>query len=171
MFLQRFKDGKADVRPECLCYYCLPEGTIGRLSGGVVEIEPGGRSLSCAHTAWRQVFFIIEGKGWLVLDGKKRYAVEKDMVVEIPYDVEHKVVASRSGPLRYLYVNDYSQPVLKTAGAAAAAHAKVKPAAKADLHRGEAKMKEPPGPLSPKRLKMAKRLMKRASRRRGRGTK
>ncbi|MBM4049187.1 MAG: cupin domain-containing protein [Planctomycetes bacterium] len=161
MFIRGFKDAKLDVRPECVCYYCLPEGTIGRLSAGVVEIEPGGSSLSCAHTAWRQVFFILDGEGWLVLDGKKRGRVRKDMVVEIPYDVEHKVVASKSGPLRYLYVNDYSQPVLKTQPESAAAYAKIKPAAKADLHRGEAKMKEPPGPLSPERLKLAQRLMKR----------
>jgi len=161
MFLRKFRDGKADVRPECICYYCLPEGMIGRLSAGVVEIEPGGRSHSCAHAAWRQVFFILDGKGWLVLDAKKRYPVEKDMVVEIPYDAEHKVVASKSGPLRYLYVNDYSRPVLRTTPQAAAAHRKVKQGARADLHRGEAKMKEPPGPLSPKRLKLAERLAER----------
>ena len=161
MFLRGFRDGKVDVRPECVCYYCLPEGMIGRLSAGVVEIEPGGTSHSCAHMAWRQVFFILDGKGWLVLNAKKRTRVEKDMVVEIPYDAEHKVVASKSGPLRYLYVNDYSQPVLRTAPQATAAHNKVKRAAKADLHRGEAKMKEPPGPLSPERLKLAERLARR----------
>lgn len=161
MFLRKFKDAKADVRPECICYYCLPEGKVGRLSAGMVEVEPGGASHSCAHTVWRQVFFIIEGKGWLVLDAKKRYPIEKDMVVEIPYDTEHKVIASKSGPLRYIYVNDYSQPVLKTAKEAAAEHKKVKPAATADLHRGEARMKEPPAPLSPERLKLAKRLAKR----------
>ena len=161
MFLRKFKDAKAEVRPECICYYCFPEGQIGRLSGGVVEIEPGGVSVSCAHTAWRQVFFILEGKGWLALDGKRRCRVEKDMVVEIPYDVEHKVTASKSGPLRYLYVNDYSQPVLKTAREAATDHKKIVRKAKADLHRGEAKMKEPPGALTPERVKIAKRLASR----------
>ena len=142
MFLKKFKDGKLDVRPEGDCYFVLPAGKIGRVSAGVVTIKPGGANYSCAHKKWRQIFFILEGKGELVIDGKKTYPIQADMVCEIPYDAEHKVVASKSGPLRYLYINDYSQPTLRLAKEAAAAYKKIKPKIKADLKRGQAKMKE-----------------------------
>lgn len=154
--LKRFKDGKVDVRPECVCYYCLPAGKVGRVGAGVVEVEPGGSSYSCAHTAWRQVFFVLEGRGWLVLDAKKRYPIQKDMVVEIPYDVEHKVVASRSGKLRYLYINDYSQPVPRNSRESAQAYKKVKKLAEDDLIRGEKKMIEHPPEMSLERKCLAK---------------
>jgi len=142
MFLRKFEDGKLDVRPEGDCYFVLPAGKIGRVSAGLVTIEPGGANYSCPHKKWRQVFFILEGKGTLVLDGKKRYPIHANMVCEIPYDAEHSVVASRSGPLRYLYINDYSQPTLRLAKEAAAAYKKIKPMIKADLAAGQARMKE-----------------------------
>lgn len=161
MYLKKFHDGQAEVRPECICYFILPAGKIGNLSAGVVEIEPGGRSSSCPHTAWRQVFFILDGKGYIQFDAKQRYPVRKDMVVEIPYDTEHKVVASRSGPLRYLFVNDYSRPTAKNARESAVKYKKVKELAKKDLKRGAAKMVEPMLPLSPERRKLAARMKKR----------
>jgi len=161
MYLKKYHEGKAEVRPECICYFILPAGKIGNLSAGVVEIEPGGRSFSCPHTAWRQVFFILDGKGYIQFDAKKRYPVKKDMVVEIPYDTEHKVVASKSGPLRYLFVNDYSQPVAKNARESTALYKKVAPLAKKDLRRGQAKMIEEIPPLSPARQKLAQRIKRR----------
>ena len=147
MFIKSFYDGEKEVRPECVCHFVLPAGKIGHISSGVVDIDPGGRSFSCAHTAWRQVFFILEGKGKIVLDAKDEMPVEKDMVVEIPYDCEHKVVADESGPLRYLFINDYGRPVLKDEKEATKAHDAIDPECQADLQRGESIMKEPPPPM------------------------
>ncbi len=133
MFVGKFYEGEKDVRRECICHYVLPAGKVGNLSAGIVDIGPGGSSFSCAHTAWRQVFFIIEGKGKLVLDAKDECPVEANMVLEIPYNCEHKVVAHESGRLRYLYVNDYSRPVLKNGEESTAAHAKIKAECEEDL--------------------------------------
>ncbi|OGS21661.1 MAG: hypothetical protein A2252_11695 [Elusimicrobia bacterium RIFOXYA2_FULL_39_19] len=140
MFKKVFKNSKKDIRPSCICYHCLPAGEIGRLGGGIVEIKTGGVSYSCAHKAWRQVFFILDGNGWLVLDAKKRCRVSKNMVVEIPYDTEHKIIADKNNSLRYLFINDYSQPVLKNKKSAHAQYIKIKRLVKKDLHNGEAKM-------------------------------
>ncbi len=147
MFMGKFYESEKDVRPECVCYFCLPAGEVGRLAAGVIDIEPGGRSYSCRHSAWRQVYFIIEGKGKLVINARDEYEVEKDMVVEIPYDAEHKLVADPSGPLRYIYVSDYSRPLLKTKHEAAAEHDTVEAECEEDLRRGKSMWIEPPPPM------------------------
>ncbi len=140
MLLQKFSDTKCEIRPTSKCHFVLPPGAIGRMSAGVVEVEPGGTNESCAHTVWRQVFFILEGEGTLIIDGEKSYPIEANMVCEIPYDAEHSVVASSAGPLRYLYVNDYSQPVLKGTDEAAASYHSIESEVHADLNSGLAKM-------------------------------
>lgn len=147
MFTAKFYEAEKDVRPECVCHYCLPAGRIGRLGAGVVDVQPGGRAFSCRHTAWRQVYFILDGKGRIVIDGADEYPVEKDMVVEIPYDAEHKLVADESGPLRYLYVNDYSHPVLATEQEASADHERIHDECDRDLERGQSMWIEPPPPM------------------------
>ena len=147
MFIQKAHASEKDVRPECVCYYCLPAGKVGRLAAGLLEIEPGGRSYSCRHTAWRQVYFIIEGSGKLVIDGEEEYDVEANMIVEIPYDAEHKLTADESGPMRYLYFNDYSRPVLQTEEEAAADHETVEEECEADLERGSSMWIEAPPPM------------------------
>ena len=115
MYLAKFYETETEDRPECVCHFLLPRGEVANLSAGVVDIQPGGTSYSTAHTEWRQVFFFLEGTGTLVLtgpDGKvTEHRVQADMVAEIPYDTDHKVVADPGVRMRYLYVNDYSQPV------------------------------------------------------------
>ena len=149
MFIRSFNKGELEKRAQCVCRFILPAGEIGHASAGVVDVEPGGISWSCKHTAWRQIFFILQGRGTITFDGKDKHRIRENMVVEIPYDAEHKVVASKSGPLRYLYVNDYGRPVLKNARQAKAEHRKVDKECEADLKRGEGLRVEPPiGPLS-----------------------
>lgn len=140
MFLHKFSDGECEIRTDGRCYFVLPAGEIGRMSAGVVEVRPGGANDSCAHTAWRQVFFILEGKGTLIIDGDKSYPIESGMVCEIPFDAEHRVVASGAGPVRYLYVNDYSQPTLRDKDGAAAFYKGIESEVHADLAKGGAKM-------------------------------
>lgn len=140
MLIQKFSDAECDMRPTSRCHFVLPPGNIGRLSAGVVEVKPGGTNESCEHTVWRQVFFILEGKGELIINRRARYAIEANMVCEIPYAAEHSVVASEAGPLRYLYVNDYSQPVLKGADDAAGNYSTIESAVHNDLETGLTKM-------------------------------
>ncbi|NQT94677.1 MAG: cupin domain-containing protein [Lentisphaerae bacterium] len=135
MLLQKFSDGECEVRPSSTCHFALPAGTIGRMSAGVVDVEPGGTNESCPHTVWRQVFFILEGEGSLIIDDDKSYPIEANMVCEIPYDAKHTVVASNASPLRYLFVNDYSQPVLKEAEEAATSYHGIESEVHADLDR------------------------------------
>jgi len=84
---------------------------VGRISAGIVDIEPGGTSHSEAHTEWRQVFLIIEGTGTLIVDGAEEVRVGPNTVAEIPYDADHKHTADPGVKVRYLFVNDYSQPI------------------------------------------------------------
>jgi len=111
MYMKNFYETEKEVRPECACYFLLPKGEVGRISAGIVDIEPGGTSYSEAHTEWRQVFLIIEGTGTLIVDGEDDVRVGPDTVAEIPYDADHKVVADPGVKVRYLFVNDYSQPI------------------------------------------------------------
>ncbi len=116
MHLKKFRETAKEVRPRCVHFDVLPKGAVGRISSGIVDVPAGGASLSDPHTQWRQVFFFIAGAGKLVLtapDGKmSEIRIEKDMVAEIPYDTRHAVYADAGSPVTYLYVNDYSQPVL-----------------------------------------------------------
>ena len=107
-YTKKFKDAKRDDREGSVCWYVLPEGIVSRIEAGWVEVPPGGKNVSKGHTEWRQVFFILEGKGKIVLDGSEEIDVEAPMVMEIPYDRDHDAVASHDVPLKYLYVNDYS---------------------------------------------------------------
>ena len=111
MYVREFYETEKDVRPECICYFILPKGVAGQLSAGIVDIQPGGTSYSEAHTEWRQVFFVIEGTGTLVIGGERKIRVGPDTVAEIPYDADHKLIADPGVKVRYLFVNDYSQPV------------------------------------------------------------
>lgn len=140
MLLQKFSDGECEIRPGSKCYFVLPPGEIGRLSAGLVEVSPGGTNDSCAHTAWRQVFFIIEGTGTLILDDEEVFPIEADMVCEIPYNAEHRVVASSAGPLRYIYINDYSHPVLESREDSIFSYKGVESEVHVDLERGLARM-------------------------------
>ena len=140
MLIRKFSDAECDMRPTSRCHFVLPPGAIGRLSAGVVEVEAGGTNESCEHTVWRQVFFILEGEGELIINRGERYPIASNMVCEIPYGAEHNVVASKAGPLRYLYVNDYSQPVLKAAADAAGDYGAIESAVHNDLETGLAKM-------------------------------
>ena len=115
MYLKKYSETEKEDRPECVCYHILPENLIGNLGAGVVDIQPGGESLSDPHTEWRQVFFFLEGTGKLVLtdsEGKTtELRVEAETVAEIPYDTGHVVTADPGVRVRYLYVNDFSKPV------------------------------------------------------------
>lgn len=111
MYVAKFYQTEVEERPECKCYHILPQGIIANLEAGVVITEPGGVSLSKAHTQWRQVFFILEGRGTLILNQEEEIRVQANMVVEIPYNKEHKIKADEGVPIRYLYVNDYAKPV------------------------------------------------------------
>ena len=115
MYLKKFCETEREDRPECVWHYVLPKGVVGELSAGVVDIQPGGESLSEAHTEWRQVFFFLEGTGKLVLTDPEgnvtEHRIERDTVAEIPYDTGHTVIADADTRVRYLYVNDYSKPI------------------------------------------------------------
>lgn len=117
MYLTKFYETEKEDRPECVCHYILPKDKVGRLGGGIVDIQPGGTSYSKAHTEWRQIFFILEGTGTLVLTGPEGKVTERrvqaDMVAEIPFNSDHKVVADKGVRMRYLYINDFSQPLVK----------------------------------------------------------
>ncbi len=58
------------------------------------------------------------------------------------YADEHSVVASKAGPLRCLYVNDYSQPALKGVDNAPGDYRIIKAAVHSDLEIGLAKMRK-----------------------------
>ena len=111
MYLTNFFKTEFENRPECVCWFILPKGKIGNLSAGQVTVQPGGSFLSKAHTEWRQVYFVIEGRGTLIIDGKHEYPVGPNTVAEIPYNADHEIRATHDGPLRYIYINDSSQPV------------------------------------------------------------
>ena len=115
MRLKKFRETAKEIRPRCVHFDILPKGAIGRISSGIVDVPPGGVSLSDPHTQWRQVFFFLSGSGKLVLtapDGKtSEHRIQKDVVAEIPYDTRHAVYADPDVPVTYLYVNDYSQLV------------------------------------------------------------
>lgn len=107
-YIKRFKETENENRESSICWFILPKGIVSQISGGWVEVEPGGKNVSKGHTEWKQIFFFLEGTGKLIFDGKEEIEVESPMVVEIPYDCEHIAVASEDAPLKYLYVNDYS---------------------------------------------------------------
>ena len=111
MYVKDFYETEKDVRPECVCHFLLPKGEAGRISAGIVDIEPGGTSYSEAHREWRQVFLVIEGTGTLVVEGEEDVRVAANTAAEIPYGADHKLVADPGVKVRYLFVNDYSQPV------------------------------------------------------------
>ena len=52
MLIQKFSDAECDMRPTSKCHFVLPPGTIGRLSAGVVEVEPilGRGHVRCSRT-------------------------------------------------------------------------------------------------------------------------
>ena len=118
MYVKNFFETQFENRDECVCWFILPKGEIGRLSAGCVVVQPGGSFTSFGHTEWRQVYFVVEGTGTLQIDGKKKLRVKPNMVFEIPYDAVHKISADLDGPVKYIYINDDSRPVLKrrTAG-------------------------------------------------------
>lgn len=107
-YKKRFKEAEKEDRESSVCWFILPKGTVSNLSAGWVEVAPGGKNVSKGHTEWRQVFFFLEGKGKLILNGKEEIEVESPMVVEIPYNSDHDAHASTDGPLKYLFANDYS---------------------------------------------------------------
>lgn len=115
MYLKKYNETEIEDRHECVHYAILPKGLVGHVSAGVVDIRPGGKSLSDPHTEWRQVFFFLEGTGRLVLTDPEgnvtEHRIEADTVVDIPYDTGHTVYADPDVRMRYLYVNDYSKPV------------------------------------------------------------
>lgn len=108
VFTKKFIESEKEEREGSVCWFTLPKGVIGNISAGWVEVEPGGTNVSEGHTEWRQVFFFVEGEGKLLLEGMGEIEINSPMVVEIPYDVRHDAVASEKGPLKYLYVNNYS---------------------------------------------------------------
>ena len=111
MYVAKFNQTEVEERPECKCYHILPKEIIANLEAGVVITDPGGVSLSEAHTEWRQVFFMLEGRGTLILNQEEEIRVEPNMVIEIPYNKVHKIKADEGVSIRYLYVNDYSKPL------------------------------------------------------------
>jgi len=80
----------------------------------------------------------------MLLFGKdpQRFLVSSEVKGMCFHGAEHTVVASKAGPLRYLYVNDYSQPVLKAAADAAGDYRAIESAVHNDLETGLAKMKK-----------------------------
>ncbi|MFC1619605.1 cupin domain-containing protein [Candidatus Neomarinimicrobiota bacterium] len=70
----------------------------------VVILEPGQAPPLHKHNDTEQIFYILEGKGDLIIEDK-RYPVNPGDVVRIPPSTYHSIQASGDGDLRYLAID------------------------------------------------------------------
>jgi len=73
----------------------------------LIELPPGGATREHKHNC-EEVFYIIEGKGVVIIEGKE-YEIEAGDAVYIKENLRHKTVNTGNVPLKYIFV--VSQPL------------------------------------------------------------
>jgi quercetin dioxygenase-like cupin family protein len=83
-------------------YLLVSKHTSGaeKLSITLVEMEPGGFQHSHHHDP-EQMYYILEGSGWMTVDGEEQ-KVEAGDCLFFPSQAEHGLNNSDDGVLRYL---------------------------------------------------------------------
>ena len=80
-----------------------PPQTAGMRSGRV-RLEPGRRCGRHSTGAHEETLVILEGSGWVELEGRRALELAAPAAVYIPPRTEHDVVAGGPEPLTYVYV-------------------------------------------------------------------
>lgn len=72
----------------------------------IVLLEPGQAPPIHEHPDAEQLFYIIEGKGTLIIGRRRnRYSVNVGDVIRIPPSTPHSVVSRTGKPLKYLAID------------------------------------------------------------------
>ncbi len=81
-----------------------------------VSLKPGDKTDTHKHLKEVQTYYILEGKGFIVIDGEK-YPIQEGDAAVIPPERDHHMENPGSGPLRflmqYLLEGDAAYPVYK----------------------------------------------------------
>ncbi|KAL2834777.1 RmlC-like cupin [Aspergillus pseudoustus] len=80
-----------------------PKTPSSDLSAGIAICPPKSGYLCSHHHAQAEIYYILEGRGVVIIDGV-RYNVQKGSAVFIPGDMEHSVVNDEGEELKWLYV-------------------------------------------------------------------
>jgi len=73
----------------------------------LIELPPGSSTREHVHNC-EEVFYILEGKGVVVIEGRE-YEVEAGDAIYIKENLRHKTINTGNTPLRYIFV--VSQPL------------------------------------------------------------
>ncbi len=68
---------------------------------GELTVDPGGSSETVSYPAEEQIYFVLEGSGVLLYDGRK-YPVKRNDFMYLPVDVRHGMANSSGAPVRLL---------------------------------------------------------------------
>lgn len=72
----------------------------------IVVLEPGEAPPLHAHHDTEQIFYVLEGRGWLQIgESAERHAVKPGDVVRIPPHTPHRIFCDGDKLLRYLSVD------------------------------------------------------------------
>jgi mannose-6-phosphate isomerase-like protein (cupin superfamily) len=73
----------------------------------LIELPPGYSTKEHVHNC-EEIFYIIEGRGVVIIEGKE-YPIEAGDAVYIKENLRHKTINTGNTPLRYIFV--VSQPL------------------------------------------------------------
>ena len=88
------------------CRDILPGGVVPGLAVGYNILDGPGRVGINNHSAFHQVFVVVQGQG-LLLRGEERFAIQAPCVVHIPAHTDHDVLVEPGGHIEYVYINEY----------------------------------------------------------------
>jgi mannose-6-phosphate isomerase-like protein (cupin superfamily) len=72
----------------------------------VVIVEPGKATHTHTHDDLEQIFYVVEGKGMLIIGrSKEEYPIEPTQVVKIPPSTRHSVRTVGTKALRYVCID------------------------------------------------------------------
>jgi mannose-6-phosphate isomerase-like protein (cupin superfamily) len=111
-YLKNFADIPAyqdDGSQNQTCRDVLPRGIVPDLMMGYNILEGPGRTGLANHSAWHQVFVVVQGRGTL-LRGDERIPIQSPCVVHIPPNTDHDVLVAPEERIEYVYVNKYLAP-------------------------------------------------------------
>ncbi len=81
------------------------DSDAGKLRGvaryGELTIGPGGASAIVSYPAEEQIYYVLEGDGWLFYDDQK-VPVKRDDFMYLPINVKHGLANSAAAPLRVI---------------------------------------------------------------------
>ncbi|MEN3013542.1 MAG: cupin domain-containing protein [Endomicrobiia bacterium] len=81
-----------------------PEKQTIKFSSGIVVLKKGQSVGEHTTENKEEVIFVVEGKGWLLVNGKKYKKLNPNYFVYIPKDVKHNIVNNSSEVLKYFYL-------------------------------------------------------------------